>query len=439
MRQSSPDIKILYHARHGEWQDITEYLASFQCQSSLSQSFTSFTIVLKNNRTSLFGDLKQMDMVRVWLGNGSVSKPVLMPGFVSNIKDDYNLAKGAISDNATITGMDIGKLMVKRDIIYMPAIGFPGLLVMKGNPHNGTSEDIIKKLIKYLLFDQKIQLADGKDIKAWLDIEKHIEEVSKDKGYDWKIFEAENFYFNHGDLWKIVKQYSNQTMNEVFTQPGEDKTYLVLRKRPFQSSDWPNAWKDLNSKWFGRYETDFSDGPVIKRSLGISDDDTYNFWAVSNQIGGLSNEDMIAFLRGQESAGTVNGKNIPMPIYDAESINRYGLRSYMATTPFLPVKNQENQEFCFQGMRLATLRIFEWYCINEEFENGSITIYGGAPDLYIGMPVVNTSTGLEYYCEGVSHSWSPGNLTTTANLTRGIRPQDLVDLKTLKMSKLGVL
>ena len=80
-------------------------------------------------------------------------------------------------------------------------------------------------------------------------------------------------------------------------------------------------------------------------------------------------------------------------------------------------EEQKNSSFVSQ----KTINLFNWNILNNQMENGSITVIGDV-DYKIGTRLLITSTDMEYYIENVSHSFRYNeSWTTNLEVTRGLK------------------
>lgn len=261
-------------------------------------------------------------------------------------------------------------------------------------------------------------------------------------------------------LWDSMQQFSNGVMNELFTDlaPAKnvtDRTGLVpalyLRERPFPVYPGVTAEEEANGKnpygrsvgadrsaWEALPTARLNPGMVAKRALakgGASN--RYNYWMLSTQVtgsGGFSLPEVIT--KGID--GVDYGYPRSLPIINTTSLQRYGLRRWEQTSLFLPffldtsaagndeqndvIKSILPQEGWIQLAALWTKIIHDWYCIAPWQMTGTLTLTRLAPGIRIGHRIIEERAegDVEYYVEGVSHSWSyPGAGVTTLTVTRG--------------------
>lgn len=447
IKTAFPDIKALFWGKNiGGWIDISKWCIGFSVNYNMNSPSANFSITLK--RAGLPFDWKKIipnDLLKVFLSKDGEMFPSVTPGFVSRAQRGHSLNPANVSDNITITGKSAGKYFENHEIIYMPQLGkdlddvFLGLYPLKLDgrlPRDKTSPDQLCKIItETRLFSDFQELNDGKKLDQYVSLEK-VEDVNKGAKYRQELLAYSTFFFNQGPVWQMIKNYSNPILNELFFVPegttSDAKTYLVLRPRPFNSSDFPEKWDELKNDW-QVIELSFNASNINQIQLGKSDDEVYNLWMIENSMSGVNNNLVTVFLTG--SAIT---EKIRLPIFNRKSAMRYGVKKYFTSTPFIPTRNQEGNGLCLEASAFITKRVYEWYSQNDEMESGSINVVGGIPELKLGSAIVDTDTKTEYYCEGFSHNYSPGKLQTMLNLTRGINPKTYDQNRLVKLQEAGM-
>lgn len=149
---------------------------------------------------------------------------------------------------------------------------------------------------------------------------------------------------------------------------------------------------------------------IKSESLGLADNDMHNFWMMTQAMSVATHQKYTFLAEGL------------IPIFLAESIRRYGLRTREITTKFghaggVRLDGQSAQNFLFRCLLAQDL----WYQNQMSYRAGQISI-PGMPKAHVGMVLDIVGGGREesFYVEGVSHNWShPGVMTTNLTVTRG--------------------
>jgi len=161
------------------------------------------------------------------------------------------------------------------------------------------------------------------------------------------------------------------------------------------------------SRYIDRVEIRPSD--IISESLGTSDNDTFNFWTISQSAMPMQHEKYVLLLDGL------------IPLFTHESIRRHGLRVNELATKFMftgDAKMDSNAAFDFLVRTIMAHDL--WYQHQPYYLAGQIVI-PGMPKARPGMALDILSPRNEtFYIEGVAHEWHhPGIMVTTLTVTRG--------------------
>lgn len=173
---------------------------------------------------------------------------------------------------------------------------------------------------------------------------------------------------------------------------GEDKAkaVLVYRHTPFNPSDW----QKLLLHRVEPIETG-------SRNFDKSDADVANLYWPYPDIGSLTPKALAS--------------EVPA-LLDAASAVRYGLSSMRVPVRGLPYGHSG---FVASYQQMAE-DMWRWYRNNPEYWNTTLQLQTLRPEIKVGQRVLDVATGLEYYCEGVSHSFQVRSQgTTTLQLSRG--------------------
>lgn len=249
-----------------------------------------------------------------------------------------------------------------------------------------------------------------------------------------------------GKLWDVMQEYCNGLLNELWVDLGPDTRFgntgnffetlvptVYLRERPFPTFDLRSnvttrrKWNQLRTRVLELRD-------VQSRSVskgGASQ--RFNYWQL--QINGLTSEafNIDELLQRGVTEGIEQGFPGSLPIINAESIQRNGLRRYVAQTKYLPTgpgslesNNPELQNY-FRLAASFLKKAHDWYGTAPFELSGRIVTTRVMPEIRVGERVQEKrSEGtITYYCEGVDHSWVyPGAGTTTLTLTRGEYDED---------------
>lgn len=205
------------------------------------------------------------------------------------------------------------------------------------------------------------------------------------------LADATAFTSFQGGLWDFLKELKNAPFNELFWEIMEDKPTIIFRPTPFNEDTW-NELQTYTVK----------DVDIIGENLGRSDLETYVVFKVKAETF-AGNDDILGYL----------------PYWYPPYYSKYGLTRLEVYSKYLE----------YSGVTESTILdkmgdIFNWNIKNNFMENGTL-IVKGSNAYKIGTRILVEYTGVEYYCEGVSHNFTFGSgWTTTLSLTRGLKPEN---------------
>lgn len=448
--------QVTFHSDNGfdgtlglEPHPVLGRLVSVQTSKAFGGASGSFSITLKKPQersgswAKLFPD-PEGTWVRIeWIINGQVQP--IMWGMVDSINESVARAEqGARSETYTITGRDFGKAFEDtKTIVNLFAVAnldmFQGLLSAYNlNPPVGSPDVVVKQILELWLGNNGLG-AQQYRFPATL----------KDVAYAENLYEVLNLetiqFMNrgHGEtldmtvlnpdqqsgqaLWDVLQQYCNGLINEMWvdlapriarTEAGTYKEYgyapaFYLRERRFRTFEDTSLWDNTRV-------TELQRADVRQRNLakgGASN--RYNYWVLHGGVLG----DQYRTQALTHSLGVEPFKPGAIPIINLESMQRHGIRPYVATTNFLPffTEGKENQSFLTLAANWMK-RIHDWYVVAPYQLSGTLNTSRLRPLIRIGQRVreYREDGPVTYYVEGVDHAWSyPGPGTTTLTLTHG--------------------
>lgn len=214
--------------------------------------------------------------------------------------------------------------------------------------------------------------------------------------FQWEVYPGEwiinaaSFTSFSGSLWNFLKELENAPFNETYWEVLNGKPTLVHRPTPFHKEKWVNLPRIL-----------IKDYDIVNNETGRGDTETYTVFQVD-----------VALMGGET-------KTAFPPLWYPPFYAKYGLRLMSAPTIYKIVDN-ENSEF---EPRKFTTDLFDFYIKNNVMENGTIMVKG-SNQYRIGERIILESENMEYYVEGVSHTFNMYSAWTTAlSVTRGIQPE----------------
>lgn len=203
-----------------------------------------------------------------------------------------------------------------------------------------------------------------------------------------------------------IKGFYNKTLEEEKRRITEDTT------KPDMDLI---AGLSRASRWVDRVKLRNID--ITGEVLGLSDNDHVNFFTIGSASIPIAQtiQKFVLLLDGL------------VPLYNSESIKRYGLRLKELTTKFMStgggkIDSKEAMDFLIRSLLLYD----HWYQHQMAYRAGQI-MCRPIPKAHVGMVLDISGSGREetFYIEGVAHKWSRnpetggGMMQTTLTVTRG--------------------
>ena len=459
----SPQIEIEIHTRNGQRFTITDCY-QYQSNRTLDNPTSRFSCLLRGETfagvslISLKGKniattLNLYDLGKVWMRDGSGKRWVDCIGFMQRVTPTVAESDGRPEKATQIEFVGLGEALIKYQIFWHNHIagqnnlgGIGYLARAKGELPKGRPNEVLLGLYNAFFNDDYIfTLADGRKISDV--IVQSFEQIP-----DSLAVIALSALGMEGPIWEALKRYSDAPWCELFLDLGHEKnnpssgidspaytwfqygnqSMLYLRPTPFGFSDWREL-AAKGSHWGFGY--DDSERMGSGEQLGIDADDVYNFfWCPEKSI--FSSFDQISTLSRQ-----TGGK---LPIYDADSIRRYGLRRLEQGTEYVQAMDTDDAATgsitATDRMRMTTnaaskaeimirrtKKLQQWFGYDSFFK-GTITTRGRIGADYIngariGGIIERKRDGMQFYITGISQNWTfPGPHTTSLTVSRGHYP-----------------
>ena len=346
----------------------------------------SMNIVYRND---WFTKIGSNDLVIIALQRPPEAKHNVLVGLVDDVRKTTDFSTGKPVRAFTLTGRGFNKALqnfsigVISELSISPQYGF--FSNMLSVIQNATPAVAIKGVLdNYIGMGCNYSFANGKTFKNYY--QESIKDTSNGKEF---LADATTFTSFQGGLWDFLKELKNAPFNEMFWEIINDRPTFLFRPTPFNPSDWNNLQLIT-----------IKDSDIVAENLGRSDLETYTVYKVMAEIMGINSFESMYPLYWY-------------PKYYA----KYGLSRLEVYSKYL-VGND------YEYLSSKSIDLFNWNIKNNYMENGTLTVKG--LNCYkIGTRVKVESTGMEYYCEGVTHNFNFGTgWTTTLSLTRGLEPND---------------
>lgn len=423
--------------------DLTKFLgdkgAGVSTTKDVRQPSGSFTITFpdkldQKTQDTLYAAISPMDYVEIRMARSSQnystgSLPIVMRGFVSSVKRKQEMGDdGKPRRFVVVTGLDFGKLLGMMQIFYEQNYGLGQnlLTVFRLFANSGVSgeamsaakfcQGILDQIINPNLVAMYHKSALAGTAQNPFQIKGDTTSVKEGtvQPYSFQSYE--------GDLWGLLKAFSDIYWNELFVQDRQDGVYLVYRPLPF---------KDTGGNFIGGAvdpgSTTITPADIKTIDLERSDKGIANyFWvnAPQFQLIGQSTLQMDAYNRSQDYF--VQDRPNCDPVL-------YGIRKMQvdtqqgstdATTSGMHLDtDQQNQSNAFMqnwvDARRETLK--EINQDNVIFEEGEVVIKGNEAVLPGTRLIVDYGTyRAEHYAFAVTQDFMPMNsFTTRVQVTRG--------------------
>jgi len=264
-----------------------------------------------------------------------------------------------------------------------------------------------------------------------------------------------------GDFWNALAYYQDKPFHEMFLQDFKDRAYLILRPARLKDAfgRYHKSVNDnLNDKVVYPDDFTFTDDDLVSINLQKSHDEIFNYYLTFSSTTLLEKIDQRGvFLDnvGGDTSKSINPffqSSDKLPAY----IGKYGFRKFEASTVFKErgyqapgqldepgsTRGRPFEDVMYKGFKERGVErnqmMVTWFLHNEHLLKGQIDI-AGTNRAIIGTYAKNTSDDMEYYVEGVSHSFVQfASFRTTLRVTRGQLSEDkgglvgLIDSEGLK-------
>ncbi|MFZ5686989.1 MAG: hypothetical protein ACOY9Y_02175 [Bacillota bacterium] len=367
--------------------------------------------------------VKPMDYVVIWLGRFSTQPPVIMRGFVDNVREALNIEDGKPQRYVLINGRDYGGLLQRIKIYYLydkdPTAGLIGarLEFFYGVPARDFKvEDFIP-----LLNDKVIspRIANFRKYNKGI-----VDMITKINIPDNLTLNGIQIQPYEGPLLGLIEMVQGKPHVEFFVTETEEAPALVHRWAPLKKWDGKYARTDSDptgDPLFTDLELDANDR--ISRDLGFSGNEAFSYfftYPTQSLVSKLALKSTTYYFYVPQDMYDLEKPSNPKIIQD--NLDRFDFLPLEVATPFMPAQNPD-ETVLDTGMRQMALELNQWlvdvYGHNHELKNGTIQIKGNE-GARIGRYVYFKDLDMEFYIEGVDHEFVvKESFTTTLTMTRG--------------------
>ena len=209
-------------------------------------------------------------------------------------------------------------------------------------------------------------------------------------------------------IWSLIKTYSNQVMNEVYTDlvvdDGKIVPAFVCRAIPFspfssmsaliKTAEGNQGLKTIHDEdksinlIVGK---DLHEHEIVNLNYGKSDGERFNFFWITSSLSQSPKTQADSYVN------RIAGGNI-QNVADSASIGRYGLRPYITSSPYI-ISDEKT-------LKIVNIIVRNLWSSAHLFENGTVTIVGSYDHIAVGTNLKFVDRGWVAHIEGVSNSFS---------------------------------
>lgn len=400
---SHPSVTVEFYGEYGKLaakstivddknEHVDNDIISISTNRSIGQDCPTFVITLVW-RNKWYDNLASNDMLIINMWRPPESKAVVMYGLVDDIRRTLDWSSGQPQRAVQVSGRGFNKTLCQFNIGMIENYSS---VVSGGNPgygdgffqglselHDRNPAQCFEKVLSaYIGKALKFKFGNGKELKDY--VEKQLESL------DVHLIDYTSFTRFNGTMWNFLKELSNMPFEETYWEVVNNKPTIIHRVTPFEKANWIK----LNRKTIYDYD-------LVSNNTGRSD---YETFTIFNTNMALANQ---------------GANNSYPPVWYPPFYAKYGVKEYKTSSiftfrdspkPYDPTK--------------YSLMLFNFYIKNNIFENGSLTVKG-SNQYKIGERIILESEDMEYYVEGVSHTFNMyATWQTTLSVTRGLHPAE---------------
>jgi hypothetical protein len=395
-------------------------LQSYEFSTSVNDAMGEFSLKfypddekLANMGISIFDEIKIMDIVRIYETKNK-DEYADFTGVVRQKKYVVQMTNNGPRRSIVVSGHSIAGLVSEFKISL-------DLQAMALTEQTAETKSLSIKLTSELLKENPLKIK-TLVTKVW----EHFLELSSQKKKlsncdiaeyitRWMgegIFEFDKSEFpyplanvfngeNTENFFDIISGIVSSPIFEIFPQTKEGITKIIIRRAPFDD----DTWKKLEPKQIN---------PVFVKGFDVSQNDNDVYSVYYAYIDGYPIQmDKSIIL------GTVEAKGVPGVVVDAGKFGRYGYRPLYVSLHGYGYTSKHNEDSA-EGIKDYSQSLMKWFCHNDEFYSGSITM---ETDISNPMPQPGERVaflGGEFYVNAVRHTWNyEGSPETTLSVSRG--------------------
>lgn len=386
---------------------------------------------------SIYGLVEPMDLIEISMTGEAYKNatiPIMMRGFVTNIRRSQSMSDRGPERKVIITGNDYGKIWQILQIFWMPNTPAPANLITSfpffsqfGVTFNiQLMGDFVSQVFDQIVNPYIVNMGDiggNADTSPLLEIKKDIQVL------EGKISPFGIAAWGGGSVYSLLASFSDVNgWNELFIEDREDAPYVVYRPNPFRTADSTQFVQDVNLENQPAI-TEVALDQVKAYEVGRSDENVANYFWVDAPRFTLNYTDTIrafAYSGSPDSFFIQNYGNVDPRLYGTRKMQVDTQQGGNQETdngngsPQGPAR-QNNQDEFLGWMSKRRQQLIDQNKDNVVFEEGGMRISGNEnvrAGTYIRLSHGNMKS--YYYVVAVTHDYRPFvEYTTTATVERG--------------------
>jgi len=397
--------------------EVSTACISYEFSESLSSPSSSFSFNLTLERDSSGKTWMDKIQIRdlVFFKEHGKTKFV---GYVTNRRYAARMGEKAPQRMITISGMNIGNLLVSFSIVMDQHI------LAANKTAQSASQQFMSSIASKIEVNQSLAGLLKAIIKSYLDMQDAIGESGAsgirqiiDTFFDLSSkfstqivakypMALSLFQMGENNLFNILQSIITPPFHEMYSKwnPSTNKFELIVRPTPFDPEDWSKL---------PLHVVPDNIPPLFLQSydIGNSDSEVYTVFGVFLPGSGFSREKVLTL-----ENFSLNLKK------DTTKWPYYGYKPLFVELKFF---NRSNESTFQAGelMRLYSQKLYDWFNNNPNYYSGTVTLMNVQNQQYPSSPTIGERLGLlggEFYIEDVHHSWEyEGPMTLSLSVSRG--------------------
>lgn len=361
-------------------------ILSIVTNRDMAQDCPTFTITISYQR-EWYSKISSNDLVIIKLCRPPEINNSVFFGLIDDVRCSNDYTNSNPSRSITVTGRGFAKAFARFEIgtlselnALSSAYGFGNADLLSSITKQPPAKVVELLINEYLSKGFNYKFSNGEQYSDYF-----RKSFSVGNSEDM-LTDSESVLSYDGSLWNILKEVKDAPFNEMFWEVVDNKPTLIFRRTPFDETDWTKL-----------YRIQIPDTDIISENVGKSDTETYTIYKCDADV----------YMDSTES--------VFFPIWYPPYYSKYGISRLNVTSKYFTGNEIENSQ-------RKSADLYNWNVLNNAMENGTITVKGR--NIYkVGTRVIIESTGIEYYVEAVSHTFTFfQGWTTTLSVTRGIDP-----------------